>query len=664
MISAPKYARLPLIVFAVLLIGAGPAGAFDGTGAAFEISRSGFDRIAGSVRCPLPAVEEVETAAGRFDRVRIDGTTTSREIGRPGLPVLRRTIQIPAGASPVLVLSDVVAERISARDLGVTNAVLPVQPPVPKVRGARERLEFALDEAAYSADRLYPAAPARIVDSGVIRGHAYATVEFYPVRYNPARGEFLVMTSADFVVMLPGADRISTDAALDRYASGPFERILADLLVNHDDFHGGASNPLFLAPPLGLLIIVPDEYEADILGYADWKRAQGYTTTIARLSETGPSKYNIRDYIQAAYETWEVPPTYVLLMGDTNLVPTHDGSAGNHVTDLKYGGVAGGDWLPEVIIGRFPFRTQAQLQTMVAKSQALETLSLPDTGFLNRTAFLATDDRWNWELAEDTHRYVILNYMWPNGIQFTGIRAHFGGDTQDVADAINSGRTVVAYSGHGWAYGWDGPRFEQADIRSLTNTDMYPFVTSHACQTGMFGQSECFGETWLREDGRGAAVFWGASDYTYWDEDDFLERRMYDMNFQRGFTTVGEMTYSALFAMNNAGFGLARYYFEAYNILGDPTLDVTMGHPVACDVTYAATVPTGPQDFTVEVLDGGEAVPNALVCVMKDAEVFEAGFTGPDGVATLSIDPLTAGAMGVTVTAHNMIPHEGSVTVE
>jgi hypothetical protein len=434
------------------------------------------------------------------------------------------------------------------------------------------------------------------------------------------------------------------------------------MLLNHDDYHGDL--PLVFPPPLGLLIIVPDAYESDVLSFASWKAEKGLHATIAPLSETGSTRNQIFAYIQNAYDNWVVPPTYVLLMGDTNLIPTFDGSAGNHVTDLKYVSVAGGDWLPDLIVGRFPFRTVTQLQTMIQKTWDIETLELPGTDFLNRTCFIASDDPWFWDIAEGTHRYVIVNYMRPNGIQFTAIRGHSGGNTQDVTDAVNSGKTFVNYSGHGSQFSWGGPSFNQNDVRNLVNTDMYPFVISHACLTGSYEQNECYGETWLREAGRGGVAFWGASNNTYWDEDDFLERRMYDFNFLRSFTTIGEMTYAALFSMNRSGWGRSHYYFEAYNILGDPTLDITMGYPYPAEVSYPASIIPGPQDFSVEVLDAGEGVPNALVCVMKDQEVYETGFTGTNGIVTMTIDPVTVGPMGVTITAHNMIPHEGIVMVE
>ncbi len=67
----------------------------------------------------------------------------------------------------------------------------------------------------------------------------------------------------------------------------------------------------------------------------------------------------------------------------------------------------------------------------------------------------------------------------------------------------------------------------QSDVNGLTNDGMYPFVCSHACLTNQFTESECFGETWLRAPNKGGLAFWGASTYSYWDEDDILEKSMF-----------------------------------------------------------------------------------------------------------------------------------------
>jgi hypothetical protein len=101
---------------------------------------------------------------------------------------------------------------------------------------------------------------------------------------------------------------------------------------------------------------------------------------------------------------------------------------------------------------------------------------------------------------------------------------------------------------------------------------MPSFVCSHACVTGKYSIGECFGETWIRAPNKGAIIFWGSSANTLWDEDDILEKETlaeYD-NFQ----PVAEMTDRGkldLYAHYGGG-GYTKYYFECYNIFGDPSV--------------------------------------------------------------------------------------------
>jgi hypothetical protein len=91
---------------------------------------------------------------------------------------------------------------------------------------------------------------------------------------------------------------------------------------------------------------------------------------------------------------------------------------------------------------------------------------------------------------------------------------------------------IVNYSGHGANTYWDAPRVTIANIEALTNQGMYPFIVSNACITGTFDTyAECFMEAWIRKSGKGAIGSLGASNSSYWDEDDVFERRMYDSVF-------------------------------------------------------------------------------------------------------------------------------------
>jgi hypothetical protein len=186
-------------------------------------------------------------------------------------------------------------------------------------------------------------------------------------------------------------------------------------------------------------------------------------------------------------------------------------------------------------------------------------------------------DRRPLEVAEGTHNYVIDTYT--RGLGFKGVfprSPNAGGDmlyaithkatAEDTVNTIRQGRTLIQYSGHGANTYWDAPRVTQEDVRSI-ESDALPFVVSNACITGDFRVDESFAETWQRHP-KGAIVFWGSMDNTYWDEDDILERRQADGMYRDGLKSALSQMWA-----HYGGQGKSKYYWETYTIFGDPSLE-------------------------------------------------------------------------------------------
>ena len=343
---------------------------------------------------------------------------------------------------------------------------------------------------------------------------------------------------------------------------------------------GHAARQFTQADPVGYLIISADAYYSSMAPFVALKQEEGFTVTHTLLSTIGSTALAIQAYIQDAYHNWSIPPSYVLLVGDTNTLPTWTGPEIGTSTDLYYAGMdAAGttDWHPDIGRGRFPVRSTAQVDAMVNKYLAFEELG-GDEAWVKKAAFPATCDQYL--IAEGTHNYVIGSYMIDHG--FTGIfpinpqpggdklYCHtYGTDQLDLQNSLNDGRGVVIYSGHGSYTGWEF--YPQGAISTIT-PGYYPFVASHACLTGDFGQTEVFGETWVLQEDKGALAYWGSATYSYWDEDDILERAMFDSLFAEGVPQPDYtgMTYDGLAAVEAAYPSSGRYYWETYNILGDP----------------------------------------------------------------------------------------------
>jgi hypothetical protein len=589
--------------------------------------------------------EKVEADGQAFTRLYGDGFGHPAKVGLPDLPVLRRDVEIPFGADVEIELISAEYSEMTLEELGI-SPIYPLQPPLPKSED--EGPPLVIDTGFYAQDAFYPAGPLALGEPYIVRGHRAQPVEVWPVAYNPAAGTVRLYQRVVLRLSLRGSDMTTTQAMAERYASPAFEERLAGQLLNFNQGRPAAEFGPNAA--VGYLIITSDAYCDAMVPLADLRSSRGFDVTMVRQSEipNGGTNTGIKAYIQEAYDTWVIPPSYVVLVGDTDTMPGWDGDAIATITDLYYATMDGpDDWHPDIGRGRFPVRSAAQATIMVDKYLAYANLTGQEP-WLKTAAFIATCDQYL--VAEGTHNYVINSYTGPGG--YTGTFPNdpqIGGDqlycithsatAVDIQAALNLGRWVAIYSGHGSWSGWE-MGYGQDQVRNLTNYGMFPFVASHACVTGDFEQPEVYGETWVLQEDRGALVFWGSSDSSYWDEDDVLERAMFDSLFAEGddHPAVAEMTDYGLAQTEAAYPYSARYYWETYNILGDPAVKAFLEPDLP---TFTLNVE--PDSF--EVCTSGTVTSSVEIgSVMGYSETVTLN-TGPlPGGITAVFDPVSAQA--------------------
>jgi len=541
---------------------------------------------------PLYTFGRVQLSDGAFATIEAStaqGFTTV--VGDPKLPVIRYIFEIPQGAVPVVTMTGDTWIETSLDAQGVPALMEPLQPSVVKLPGASA--PFTLNAASYAVDSLQPTVTASIRIIGDIRGHRAVLLEVYPVQYNPATGALRLLTGCSLQVNLPGSNMDLTHAIIQRYSSSSFESLDQTLFNNYGSLEMGTTGQR----SEGYLIIVYDQFADEIQPFADWKTTLGFETTVTLTSEIpgGPTKENIKAYISDAYNNWDVPPSFVLLVGDTGQIPTWTGSDTGTCTDLYYVTMNGDDYFADIFIGRFPAATEAQVTAMVDKTMYYEAGNFPSNDWIKKAVFMASND--NYPVSEGTHNYVIDTYLNPAGYTCDKLYCHEGATPQQVTAALNDGRSLAIYSGHGSETSWaDGPPYDQSDVNALTNDGLYPFVCSHACLTCQFTVSECFGETWVRAPHKAGLAFWGATDYSYWDEDDILERNMFKAWWEDDIEFICGMTNMGLYYLyqHYGGGGMSQYYFEEYNLLGDPSVKIWRNEPNPNLPPDTPNAPTGP----------------------------------------------------------------------
>jgi len=346
-------------------------------------------------------VHEVEVDGVTYHRLSIPGHTTLLDLGKPELPIVGQIVEIPQGVD--ISIEIVKSESVT---LECYNAY-PAQERQIR-QGPAQEGEFALDEDTYLTDADYPAdlAAISIRDIGVIRGHRIVFLKVNPIQYNPFTREIKAFSNIE--VRLNYDQPAQIPRVDPRIESQAFEELLQASVLNYKDANRFARGDAREERKEGCdyLIIThgdfynPTDPNNPIVRLRDWKQRKGYTTKVVDVADIpgGTTADDIRDYIQDAYDNWDPVPTYVLLVGDAEFIPTNyqvDQVSATHPShnntfigsDLYYvtvdgvvmdgGNVMGPDYFPDMFIGRLSVDTLLEAQNIVDKILAYEQTPPP-----------------------------------------------------------------------------------------------------------------------------------------------------------------------------------------------------------------------------------------------------------------------------------------------
>lgn len=626
---------------------------------------------------------EVKNSEGIFTRLVAGGHARSGAFGSPELPVKSEFIELPAGAGASVRILSTTFREFSMEEIGVRYPLLPNQPPVSKSGGQGE---FAYDPAAYRTDAFFPADIAGVEYLGEMRGTGIGRLDIFPIQYNPVSGRFRILErleieiSYDDGALLPGGN----DAA---YRNHYFEPVYRSLANYRETLPGNREN--LTRYPVKYVIVSDRMFEAQLQQFIEWKTRKGFRVIEAYTDDpnVGTTTYQIKTYLEGLYlnATPEDPaPSFVLFVGDIAQVPAWIGEADNHVTDLYYCEYTG-DYFPEVFYGRFSAQNPAQLQPQIDKTLAYEQYLVPSPAYLDTVVMIAGVDG----TFAPTHGNGQINYGTINYFNETnGLYSHTylypasGSSSAAIRQNISDGVTYANYTAHGSPDGWADPGFTVGHIAGLASNGKVGLLVGNCCSTSEYQVGECFGEALLRAENKGAVGYIGASNSTYWDEDyyfgigvgqisgnppsyeettlGFYDRAFHTHGepFAEWYTTSSQMIYAGNLAVTLGSPGMAEYYWEAYCLMGDPSLMVYFSTPPAMTVSHAPLAPLGSAVFEVT------AAPYAYVAISMDGELFAAALADSNGLAVLDISGITTPGMAeIVATAQNFQPWTGQVLV-
>ncbi len=495
------------------------------------------------------------------------------EVNGLDLPVYHWSVEIPLNVQPVIKVTSSPSQTTTLSSLGMPVTLNSVTPAPCKCADPSTAPSAPVSQATNAL--------ASISMDYVQRGRHIIVVDLRPVQYQPETQSLTLYSQLHAEITFPSS---SNNAATLSSLTNPARHL------ETSSFQVMVNQPLpslQTAPAVakeGFVILTPDIFLTALQPLVSLKQSQGYAVSLIPLSQAGGNAQAIHSFLVSLYQTSPDPLTYVFLIGapdnGVDSLPTFTGTASASATDLYYATLDGADWIPDIYVGRLPAHTLDEVNAYVTREVFFVQNPTQGSGWQKAASFLATCDAGYGPLVEQTHLNAMNAYTSPMG--FTGtfpVAPEPGGDhlfcrsasagMLAVQDAFAPGRSLIVYSGHGTRISWE-LGVNSSNIAALSGSMATPVVFSFACQTGDFNAASSIGNAWITQGN--ALAFIGSSANTYWDSDNVLEAAVMAQLFAPSGNTLANALHSGAAAVSQSYAAYGQYYYEAYNVLGDPSL--------------------------------------------------------------------------------------------
>jgi len=624
---------------------------------------------------------KINTPSGLFTQIGIKNANHSLQNGDPRLPVIKELIEVPVGASVEINIIKALYAEYTLAELGAIYPLMPNQRSISKSDNP-VNIPFQYNPQTYQTNAFFGFDAVKVENVGSMRGVRIARLEISPVEYNPVTGIIRVLTELEAEVVFTGADIASTlQLKRDKY-SMYFESSYQSL-INYKQI---PQKDVLSKYPVKYVIIADPMFQTALQPFVQWKTKKGFTVVEGYTNNplVGTTTTSIKTYIQGLYNAGTVgnpAPTFVLFVGDVAQVPSN--ACSGHVSDLYYCEYTG-DYIPEIIYGRFSATSVAQLQPQIDKTLEYEQYLMPDKSFLDEVVMISGVDagmapvHGNGQINYGTTNYFnVANGFIPHTYLYPASETSDAPIIQNVSDGV----CFVNYTAHGGSDGWSDPTFNVTNVATLENSHKYPLMVGNCCLTNKFDDTECFGEALLRADLKGALGYIGGSNVSYWDEDYYfgvgfrssiVVNPTYDATglgaydrvfhshgepFSKWTMSQGQYMFGGNLAVTQGG-SMVQYYWEIYHLMGDPSLMVYFTIPPAITATHNALIPLGATTFQIQTN------PWAYAAVSLNGTLLGAALADSLGHVTVPLTGAsTPGTADVVITGQNLAPYISTVVI-
>ncbi len=626
--------------------------------------------------------DAVQSTGGRFTRLNINGFSSLSGTGTPELPGISKLIEIPPGTLPEIKIITKAGKKILLDSVELPAKLFPRQPPLAKMKN-KDKPEFKYKKELYLKDTIFNKEIVSIRKLGIMRGRQLALLNISPVQYNPVKNEITTYPYIDIEVIFKETGK-STSSSVLKYLSVPFE----DNFKTSLNYLAG-SNKNESKKPLKYVILSDTMFKKTLKPFIEWKTRKGFEIIELYKGENGIGNTadEMKNYLKNLYHssTADDPAfTYLLIVGDHEQIPGF--WLNGHISDLPYAEYDGkGDFIPDVYYGRFSAQDTAQLIPQLEKTLEYEQYLFPDPSFLDKAVMIAGYDGGGNDMVQGNGQinYGTDNYFNPSH----GITSHTflskASASQDslIREKISEGACFVNYTGHGSWDRWQDPTFAIAHIPDMENANKYPLMIGNGCVTSVFNINECFGEALLRARNKGALGYIGCTDDSYWDEDfwwavgtgtptaspdyESTGQAMYDLCFhdhgeagERWAQTMSEFIFAGNMAVAEGNYNMAEYYWEIYQLMGDPSLMVYFSVPDTIIADNAVMLPPGSKKLQFITRAG------LYTGLSRDNCLLAAGYSNEEGLVDLNFDEISPGEqLWLVISGQNMKPHIAGIQV-
>ena len=641
-----------------------------------------------------------------YDIIKMSGNVSTDEIGKPSLPRLVYTFVIPSSAE----IENV--EVISCKEIPIPGKFF-VSPSQPFYPLSQDRPEFVEPhQETYNSSSAYPGDIVYSVTSGSKTGFRLCGITLCPIQYYPSEGRLILYES--ITVRLSYKEGVRNP---ESRTPGQVKQALQSITVVNPEDITSFSPPLMRPDEeIQYLIITEDDFVPYFEPLAEWKTKKGIPTAIRTISwiDANYTGYDmaekVRNYEQEVYAdsglVWviigvdaEEANWFGILSNDIVRGCEAPFCHSPCLADLYFGDLDGtwdenGDFIygePEdnvdmysdVYVGRASADNITEVTTFVDKTLIYE--KTPATSYEQSILLVAASlfspyNYWGDDVCDSIAIHI------PADWNINKLYQSEGDDLTTLPDVFDEGYGYYEFASHGK---YDDLHYENNevimdtyDIDNLTNAPEFSIGTAIACYNGWFCHESVWGDCFcehLMHNPEGGTVAcignggfgWGAVGYSELGPSELLDLEFYKTLLNENIYHIGVANafardYYIPYALdpNNVNALNMRICLYEWNIFGDPNLPMRKKNiPDTLSVTFNESVQTGAQNFDVFVEIDDFPVPDALVCTMKEDEVYAYGYTDALGTVTLSIEPITEGTMDLTVTAQDCFPFEGTVSI-